>query len=402
MAKATPTPAGQGKKKAAKAGKAPAAAAADGDSGADGEQRMLDAALAQSLANARTPSRRLSMNSSAPTPAPQSAKKSKKAAAAIEEGNGEEWTTVPTPSKAQASVAPEFTPVTGRRVAKRAGKAAATPAWLDEERPEGDDSASDVEDAAAVLPLLMGSTAGPALRSTQHTIATAVGGHHVSRRELRRRAKRERELQEPDHDDTHDEPAGDDDPLAIHIRQSPRMGARSTPALDSDGFALAGASDDDDEDEDFEEAEQQYVSGDALLSSANDYFNEINREEKQLNNDAMRRLKEMKRANKKGGDKDGFKFVVPKTVARMAKAMKRDKNHGVEAESLQNAFGGDGVEETEKLPGKRKKRAGDTRSDFYQFQVWKQWTKNAEKFLSKGRSDRGMFAKKQGRSFKTV
>jgi hypothetical protein len=107
----------------------------------------------------------------------------------------------------------------------------------------------------------------------------------------------------------------------------------------------------------------------------------------------MQRLKEMKRVNRKGGDDDGFKYVIPKNhkqLLHLEQQLTADptKELADPTAKLSSHFGGDGVEETEKIAGKRKTRKPRFKDDFYQLQNVKKWTKRAENFLSKTRKGR--------------
>jgi len=137
---------------------------------------------------------------------------------------------------------------------------------------------------------------------------------------------------------------------------------------------------------------------DELLQKAHEYFSQLNRDENRRNALAMKRLKEMKRVNRAGGDKDGFKYVVPKnvsTVVRQIMAAEGVEGAAIEPESLESHFGGTGVKESESKPMRRKKVRNHAFDDFYQFQVAKKWTKNAESFLARGRASKNMFVAKQ-------
>jgi hypothetical protein len=138
----------------------------------------------------------------------------------------------------------------------------------------------------------------------------------------------------------------------------------------------------------------EYQEPKALLREANVFFNEMGKAEKRRFREAHAKIKEMKAVNAKGGDKDGFKFVIPKSVKSMARQL--DPNSGDGLPELRSTFVEEAAVEvppeshTDK-PMKRKKRAGHVSKDFYQVQVWKRWTQNAEKFLSRGRASSKLF-----------
>lgn len=147
-----------------------------------------------------------------------------------------------------------------------------------------------------------------------------------------------------------------------------------------------------------EERGDQAKSEEALLQQAHQYFSQLNRDEQRRNTAAMRRLKEMKKVNRAGGDKDGFRYVVPKnvsTVVRQLMVAEGVEGAQVDPESLGSHFGGDGVKETEAKPMRSKKQRNQSFDDFYQFQVAKKWARNAESFLARGRAGKNMFAAKQ-------
>ncbi len=136
----------------------------------------------------------------------------------------------------------------------------------------------------------------------------------------------------------------------------------------------------------------------SLLKDAHEYFLRLNKKERQWNRTAMNRLKDMKRANRQGGDKDGFQYVVPKsvkTVVQQIMVQEGVEGANIDGAQLESAFLGDGIKETEQKPMRRKKVKNYAFDDFYQFQVAKKWTKNAESFLTRGRANRNMFMAKQ-------
>lgn len=144
----------------------------------------------------------------------------------------------------------------------------------------------------------------------------------------------------------------------------------------------------------FDEASDVYVNPRELLKDANSYFSDLGAQDKQRFREAHRRIKHMKAVNAKGGDKDGFKYVIPKTVKAMAKQL--DPNNTEDLPALKNGFSEDAAVEVapeshDDKPMKRKKRNGHFQKDFYQAQVWKKWTQNAEKFLSRGRASSKLF-----------
>lgn len=147
-----------------------------------------------------------------------------------------------------------------------------------------------------------------------------------------------------------------------------------------------------------EERGDEVRTEEALLQQAHQYFSQLNRDEQRRNKAAMKRLKEMKSVNRAGGDKDGFRYVVPKSVSTVVRQlMVADGVEGaqVDPETLGHHFGGDGVKETEAKPMRSKKARNQSFDDFYQFQVAKKWARNAESFLARGRANKNMFAAKQ-------
>lgn len=136
----------------------------------------------------------------------------------------------------------------------------------------------------------------------------------------------------------------------------------------------------------------------SLLQDAHTYFTNLTKKERHWNRTAMNRLRDMKRVNRQGGDKDGFQYVVPKhakTVVQQLMMQEGVEGASVDGEKLESTFLGDGMRETESKPMRRKKIKNYAFDDFYQFQVAKKWTKNAESFLSRGRANRNMFMAKQ-------
>lgn len=160
---------------------------------------------------------------------------------------------------------------------------------------------------------------------------------------------------------------------------------------------------------------QEQVEEGALLAQANRYFTSLARRERQLYTTAKEHLRNMRRVNERGGDKDGFRYVLPKNVKSVVRQMLAQEQQSaavasgreaapyVAPELLSSTFGGDGVKETEEKPMRRKKKRYSTLTDFYQFQVSKKWTRNAERFLKRGRVNKSMFeAKKHQRSIRKL
>lgn len=143
------------------------------------------------------------------------------------------------------------------------------------------------------------------------------------------------------------------------------------------------------------------MNEDQLLQRAHNYFNKLNADDQRRNRQAFQRLREMKRINRQGGDKDGFKFVIPKsvtTIVRQIAAAEGVEGADVDPETLSSNFIGDGVAETSAKPMRSYKARKQCFDDFYQFQVAKKWTKNAESFLARGRMTKKMFTTKQGQN----
>lgn len=167
-----------------------------------------------------------------------------------------------------------------------------------------------------------------------------------------------------------------------------------------------------------EKKSAEIASEDALLKDAHKFFKELGKRERRLNMAASRRLKELKAINRRGGDRDGFRYVVPKNAKQLVRQMVIAEGagaHGVTAEvdpdSLVSSFGGSGVggsestalEEASDKPSRRRNKRSSTFSDFYQFQVSRRWTRNAESFLNRGRASKSLFeAKKRQRSIKKL
>ena len=131
----------------------------------------------------------------------------------------------------------------------------------------------------------------------------------------------------------------------------------------------------------------EYADPSVLLNAAHDYFKTFNRDERLRLQEANRRLHEMKRINRKGGDKDGFKFVVPKSAKQLADQMAQGIIHG---KTLESSFGGDGLSDSIAPPVRKQGKRKFAKDDFYQFQVFKKWTRNAEQFLQRGHMSRSV------------
>ncbi|EPY25155.1 hypothetical protein STCU_06815 [Strigomonas culicis] len=155
-----------------------------------------------------------------------------------------------------------------------------------------------------------------------------------------------------------------------------------------------------------EKQSAQVLSEDAMLQQANQYFKEVNKREREMNHAAVEYIKKLKAINRRGGDKDGFRYVLPTSVKQVVRdMMAKQGNHNeyVDPEMLISNFGGDDVKDGSDRPIRKKRRGPRRHNDFYQFQVSKQWTKNAENFLRKGRANKSMFeAKKRQRSIKKL
>ncbi|EAN77231.1 uncharacterized protein TEOVI_000340100 [Trypanosoma equiperdum] len=152
----------------------------------------------------------------------------------------------------------------------------------------------------------------------------------------------------------------------------------------------------------------EIVEADGLLQKAHSYFKDLSKRECQLRRAAAKRLRELKEINKRGGDKDGFRYVVPRNVSEVVRQMTQGAD--VDPTQLVSTFGAEDdklrsqeehLHEASDRPMHRRKRKNPCYSDFYQFQVSKRWTRNAERFLEKGRAHKSMFeASKQRRSLK--
>lgn len=166
-------------------------------------------------------------------------------------------------------------------------------------------------------------------------------------------------------------------------------------------------------DEYVEKRNAEAVSQDELLQQAHQYFKKINKQDKKLYKAAALRLKQLKEINRRGGDKDGFRYVVPRNVREMAEQMRTAYGGSVldstgavvDTDTLPSTFDTVGAQESglSDKPMRRMRRRRSTFSDFYQFQVSKQWTRNAENFLKRGRVNKSMFeAKKRQRSIRKL
>lgn len=152
------------------------------------------------------------------------------------------------------------------------------------------------------------------------------------------------------------------------------------------------------------------VSADQLLHTAHVYFKELGKREQSLNKVAREHMRRMREVNRRGGDKDGFRYVLPKNVKVMVRQLLAEQKSRegvsdgeafVDPDELVSTFGGDGLKETSDIPVRRRRRQNRTSSDFYQFQVSKRWTRNAENFLRRSRPTKALFeAKKHQRSIK--
>lgn len=148
-------------------------------------------------------------------------------------------------------------------------------------------------------------------------------------------------------------------------------------------------------------------SEDEVLEKANKYFQKLSNKERELNRIAALHMKRMKEINRRGGDKDGFRYVIPKNTKSLVRDMMMKEgtsNTIVDPASLSSTFGSLSVAEEESdKPMRKKRKQGGTYSDFYQFQVSKRWTRNAEKFLFRDRVDKSLFeSKKRQRSIKNL
>ncbi|KAH9601557.1 Ribosomal RNA-processing protein 7 [Trypanosoma melophagium] len=147
----------------------------------------------------------------------------------------------------------------------------------------------------------------------------------------------------------------------------------------------------------------ELVSADTLLQGAHEYFKDLGKRESAMRRAAAKRLRELKEINRRGGDKDGFRYVVPRNVKEVVRQMSQQQQavEDVDTSNLTSTFREDHIQEAEEKPMHRRRRKNSCYSDFYQFQVSKRWTRNAENFLNKGRAHKSMFgAARQQRSLK--
>ncbi|AIO01858.1 hypothetical protein LPMP_342320 [Leishmania panamensis] len=160
-----------------------------------------------------------------------------------------------------------------------------------------------------------------------------------------------------------------------------------------------------------EKKHAEAVSADELLKNAHNFFKNLGNRERALNKVAKEHIKHLRAVNRRGGDKQGFRYVVPKSVkqvvrellsAQKARDGEEDPEAVIDPGQLVSTFGGDGVAETSDKPVRRsRRRRSRTYSDFYQFQVSRRWTRNAENFLKRSRPNKALFeAKKHQRSIK--
>ncbi|RNF03253.1 uncharacterized protein Tco025E_08220 [Trypanosoma conorhini] len=155
-----------------------------------------------------------------------------------------------------------------------------------------------------------------------------------------------------------------------------------------------------------EQKRSEVVSADTLLRNAHAYFKDLGKRESAMRRAAAKRLKELKNINRRGGDKDGFRYVVPRNVKEVVRQMTQNaegagESAAVDTAQLTSTFGGDEAQDTLEPPMHRKRRKKSCYSDFYQFQVSKRWTRNAESFLNRGRAHKSMFeASRPQRSIK--
>ncbi|ESL10000.1 hypothetical protein TRSC58_02272 [Trypanosoma rangeli SC58] len=154
-----------------------------------------------------------------------------------------------------------------------------------------------------------------------------------------------------------------------------------------------------------EQKRSEVVSADTLLSNAHAYFKDLGKRESAMRRAAAKRLKELKAINRRGGDRDGFRYVVPRNVKEVVRQMTQNAEGpdeaAVDTMHLTSTFGGDEAQDTSEPPMHRKRRRKSCYSDFYQFQVSKRWTRNAESFLNRGRAHKSMFeASRPQRSIK--
>lgn len=149
------------------------------------------------------------------------------------------------------------------------------------------------------------------------------------------------------------------------------------------------------------------VSEDEVLEKANEYFKNLRKKEREINRAASLHLKKMKEVNRQGGDKDGFRYVIPKNTKDLVRQMM--EKEGIRSVSLVDSsplslFSSmNNIPDEDDKPQRKTRRRGGTYSDFYQFQVSKKWTQNAERFLFRDRVDKSLFeSKKHQRSIKNL
>jgi hypothetical protein len=140
-----------------------------------------------------------------------------------------------------------------------------------------------------------------------------------------------------------------------------------------------------------------YVEPASLLQEADEFFAETRVTERSRYRQARRRIAEMRSVNLQGGDSQGFKYVIPKSVKAMAAQL--NPAASMDGSQLRNGFADQAAAELpadshDDRPQHRKKRRGHYHDNFYQAQVWKKWTENAERFLSRGRASEKLFAAK--------
>lgn len=150
-----------------------------------------------------------------------------------------------------------------------------------------------------------------------------------------------------------------------------------------------------------------FVSEEEVLEKANQYFASLRKKEREINRAAAIHLKKMKEVNRQGGDKDGFRYVLPKNTKVLVRQMMEREGMGTvsltpsASPSLFNSL--NNADDVNDKPQRRTKKRGGTYSDFYQFQVSKRWTRNAERFLFRDRVDKSLFeSKKRQRSIKNL
>ncbi|ORC92229.1 uncharacterized protein TM35_000044430 [Trypanosoma theileri] len=150
-----------------------------------------------------------------------------------------------------------------------------------------------------------------------------------------------------------------------------------------------------------EQKRSELVSADTLLQGAHEYFKDLGKKESAMRRAAAKRLRELKEINRRGGDKDGFRYVVPRNVKEVVRQMSQQQAVDVDTSNLTSTFREEQTNEADERPMHRRRRKNSCYSDFYQFQVSKRWTRNAENFLNKGRAHKSMFgAARQQRSLK--